>query len=84
MYPNPVINELTIETYLFQETEKLSIDIIDNIGRLVAKGILVDENLNPGRHIHKFSVSELDEGVYTVKINLDRFVINRKLIVIDN
>jgi hypothetical protein len=84
MYPNPVINELTIETKLISETERLSVDIIDGIGRLVAKNILVAEHLGIGRHVHVIQVSDLPEGVYTVKVNIDRVVMMKKLIVIDN
>ena len=66
IYPNPVSEELIIESV---KNEKISFDIINSIGQIVYKGNLLDKttvntsNFNPGIYIVKLKVGK----VYTYK-----------------
>ena len=84
MYPNPVVNDLTIEVELYKSVDDLSIDIYDAAGQLVRKSIVMDIDLTPGTKKYKLNVADMAKGVYSVRINVGKHKINKKLIVISN
>jgi len=71
LYPNPVNNELNIETK--QTIEVSSISIYNTLGQLV----VVVPN---AKNITKIDVSSLSSGNYFVKINSDKGTANTKFI----
>jgi len=84
MYPNPVVNELTIELDVKKSIDELSVDIHDATGKLVRKNMIMDIALDQGIKKYKVNVSDMAKGVYSVQIKLDNQTIVKKLIVVSN
>ncbi|MEM9679101.1 MAG: T9SS type A sorting domain-containing protein, partial [Bacteroidota bacterium] len=78
MYPNPVKNQLTISTELF-EGEQLAYQISDIQGRLLTKGI-VDETASNGLNL---DVSRLRQGTYVVKLISKYRTVTEKIQVVN-
>jgi len=68
LYPNPVSDILYVNTNSFNEFE---FDILDLNGRIVSSG----------RSSETISFSDLQQGMYFVRINLNNNIITRKVIV---
>nr|WP_321221458.1 T9SS type A sorting domain-containing protein [uncultured Psychroserpens sp.] len=74
IYPNPVKNNLNIQTALNLQLE--SATIYDVRGRQV-----ITQNLKASNTLNTIDVSLLQEGVYFIKINLDTISTTKKFIV---
>jgi hypothetical protein len=83
IYPNPVVSEVTFELNVVRSINELSIDIYDSQGRLVMAKAVIDYDVEEGIKAYKLNVDEMAKGVYTVRVNMDNSIINRKIIVID-
>ncbi len=81
VYPNPAIDELSIELDL-KELSEVKISIWDANGKLVLKNAL-NRILESGKHAEKLDVKQLDSGVYQMKININSESIYSKLIILN-
>ncbi len=70
LYPNPANNNLMIETNI---TGKFQVEISDTKGAVLVKKELANNS--------RIDVSNLAEGVYTVKISNNNLIIIRKLLI---
>jgi len=84
MYPNPVVNEVTIELGVTKAVSDMSIDVFNAEGKLVRKNLVMDLDLSPGSKKYKMNVSQMAKGVYSVHVNLDNDKIVKKLIIVSN
>jgi uncharacterized repeat protein (TIGR01451 family) len=82
LYPNPVSSELIVELDIDKEIEDLNIQLYDKLGQLVKSNLLNRQNVNTGRNQYNIEVTDIPDGMYNVKINIDNEVIFKKLIVI--
>jgi len=82
LYPNPVSSELIVELDIDKEIENLNIQLYDKLGQLVKSNLLNRQNVNTGRNQFNIEVTDIPDGMYNVKINIDNEVIFKKLIVI--
>jgi len=83
IYPNPVVDELSIDLMVYQSVSEFSIDIFDAQGRIARKSLVMDLDVMEGEKKYRVSVSDLSKGIYTIKINMDGSQIVKKLIIID-
>ncbi len=84
MYPNPVVNELTVESIFKYSVSSMKGDIYDDTGRLVVRDILDIKNINLNKkQQHKLDVSELNQGLYTLKLQIDDHIIVKNFIVLN-
>ena len=79
VYPNPVLDILTIETKLVKN-ESISIIIYDLGGRIV-KYVVNNEFTFAGNHIFETKVSDLKTGIYLCKIQTKDKSETKKIIV---
>jgi len=83
IYPNPVVNELTLELVITKPVEDLTVNIFDAQGRIVRKNAIMDIDVSTGAKTYRIDVRDFSEGVYSMKIMLDRKEIVKKLIVVE-
>ncbi len=83
IYPNPVVDEMTLDLELGYDVADLNVNLFDAQGRIVRSNLIVDFDLATGKKLYKVNVKELAKGIYTIKVNLDRKQIVKKLIVIE-
>jgi len=81
MYPNPAVNELNFDFTIYNEVSDLTVNIFDASGRVVRKNAIVDIELENGNKLYRISLDDINEGLYSVHINMDGQSILRKLIV---
>jgi len=84
IYPNPVVNELIIDVNLNSNVEQLTIDIYDKLGRLIEDNIIEDSNVNVSSKEYKINTSNLPEGIYNIRVNMDDQFMLKKMIVVKN
>lgn len=78
-YPNPATNEVLIKCH-FDKPGTASIDMIDIQGRVVkqlARNITVKE----GYSVQSYSISDLADGIYTLRMHTTEGVKTEKLVV---
>lgn len=80
IYPNPVVDHLTIE-FLITLSTNVEIEMLDMFGRKV-KNILVNQFLEPGLRTIVLSTSELVSGNYYIRLKSDETQILRSLIIL--
>jgi len=78
-YPNPFNPSTNIEFYL-PKAEFVKLSIFDILGREIA--VLVDENVQAGKHRVTFDASNLPAGVYFYRIQAGKFQETRKFILL--
>ena len=83
IFPNPVVDELSIDISITRSVKKLTADLYNANGELVKSSLLIDYDLSQGDKSYKINVNDITGGVYSVKIQLDNKVITKKIIVID-
>ena len=83
IYPNPVVNELTLELSITREIDDLTVNIFDAQGRIARKNALMDIGVPVGVKTYNLNVTDLAKGVYSMKIQLDRREIVKKLIIVE-
>lgn len=78
-YPNPFNPSTNIEFYLpDQGTARL--DVVNVLGQEVA--IIFNGSLPSGTHRFRFDASELNSGVYIVRLNTDGRMLTRKIVLL--
>ncbi len=84
LYPNPVVDELTVELDSENTIGELKVHVLNAQGQTVKSNLILDVNVNPGQKAYKLDVKDLDNGIYTLKVIVDESkVINKKVIIID-
>jgi hypothetical protein len=78
-YPNPFNPSTNIEFYL-PKAEFVKLSIFDILGREIA--VLVDENVQAGKHSVTFDASNLLAGVYFYRMQAGKFQETRKFILL--
>ena len=78
-YPNP-FNPTTIINYELRVTNYVKLLVYDIQGREIT--VLVDQKQNPGTYSVDFSGSNLSSGVYFYKIEADKFVDAKKMVLV--
>ena len=79
LYPNPAKNSATI-SMLFEKDEYVVINVADVQGKEVMQTI--ERNVKAGSQQISFSVSQLNNGIYFVKLSYGSSVFKAKLIVL--
>jgi hypothetical protein len=64
IYPNPANNEINIKLYI-PETDILSLELINNIGKTISK--LYNQKTNKGMNVIKISLPQISLGSYSIK-----------------
>ena len=83
IYPNPVINELSVNLYSGLSINELRVDVLDTRGQEVSNHNISHNNMASGINNFKLNLSELAGGVYMIRFNIDHEIIMKKVIVIE-
>jgi hypothetical protein len=75
-YPNP-FNATTTISFDLPVSGNVRLEVYNIIGRLVE--MLVDENLDAGRHNIEWDASALSSGVYFYKLNADGNILTKRM-----
>ena len=78
-YPNPFTKTTTLE-FVGPERESVSLRVYDVLGRTVA--VLVEREMEGGRHTVHFDATELSSGVYFVRMTAGDFTETRRVSLI--
>ena len=78
IYPNPANSSATV-AFQSIKFEDYTIDVVNAMGQVVYTKTLV--NVAPGRTTHSLSVSDLSNGLYTVRISSNTGLISKRLLV---
>ena len=81
VFPNPVREELNVGLELFQNREKVTIRMYDNLGQLVQNSLVLDFNLDAGYKVYPIDVVEFQGGIYTLEIIVDNRIELRKVAI---
>ena len=84
LYPNPLVDELTIEMELSQEEEAVNYELRDSDGKLVRSQTILSSHLSAGRHLFYLDMSDLSPGTYVIRIQAGANVQTSPLIIVDN
>lgn len=76
IYPNPVVNQSNIESYL-PESGDMLLRVINSSGKIVEEYKF--DNLPAGKHTTAVNVQNLPSGIYYVQISLENRTTIRKL-----
>jgi Tfp pilus assembly protein PilX len=78
IYPNPTHSELTFD-YFSLTNDIMEIEITDYLGRIILKE---ERKINEGSSNHNIYISELENGIYSIKIKLcqNNYLVNKKII----
>ncbi|MBN2779115.1 MAG: T9SS type A sorting domain-containing protein [Bacteroidales bacterium] len=68
IYPNPANDYINVE---FGENKTYNVVIFNNLGQKVREVLLTSYN-------NKINVNDLQSGIYTIKIQVDNVIINKK------
>jgi flagellar hook assembly protein FlgD len=79
-YPNPFnpITTIKFDIPSVQTRGNMSVRIYDSTGRLIE--ILIDEELEPGKHTVQWNATGFSSGVYFVRFQSDNYSQTKKLI----
>ncbi|HYV90532.1 MAG TPA: T9SS type A sorting domain-containing protein [Chitinophagales bacterium] len=77
IYPNPLSNSTTIY-FTLNEPQKVSLKIFDLNGRLIQT--LADDEFDSGEHQVEWNASNLEAGIYFLRMETATNSMNRKLI----
>jgi hypothetical protein len=78
-YPNP-FNPTTTIRFAMPKRSSVSLKVFDMLGREVTS--LVDEELQPAEYSIVFDANGLSSGMYIYRIQMDRFVQSKKLLLL--
>jgi PKD repeat protein len=78
VYPNP-FDETTNVVYRLSSGASVNLTLFDQTGRMV--DILVNENQPAGRYQLEYDGSQLDSGIYTLRLATDRGVYIARMVV---
>jgi len=82
MYPNPVYEQLTIELDMDNDVSNLKIQLLDRLGKLVKADMIDANDIRAGKNQFDIDVTNIPDGMYNVKINIDDDIVIKKLIVL--
>ena len=77
-YPNPFNPSTTIK-FSLPEAAVVNLSIYNTLGQKVAE--LVNTNLEAGRYTYRWDAGNVASGIYIYKLNTDKFVSARKMIL---
>jgi len=75
MYPNPVVEELVINVELDRTIENFNIQLFNRLGQLVRTNLLSVQNLKPGKNQFNVNVTDIPDGMYNVKVDMDNEIV---------
>jgi hypothetical protein len=78
LFPVPA-NEFTTLTFDLKTNSKVSIKLIDNLGREIKA--IENSNLSTGNHKYTIETNTLSSGIYFIQLNIDGKVLNKKLLI---
>ena len=78
IYPNPTEEDITL-SILLTETSTVHIELVDQRGRMVLNQKQT-ENLEAGIHTFRLPFSELNKGVYFVRVSDDRSTLTKIIV----
>ena len=78
-YPNP-FNPATAITFSIPDRMRAKLTVHDNLGREVA--VLIDEELEPGRHTATFDGSAVPSGTYIYRLESRGIVLSRQMTLV--
>ena len=79
-YPNPIIDEITVQFYLFQE-EEVKVKLYDMAGKLVLNDIAT--NLNSGINYMKLNLQSITAGPYNLVLETNFHRATKSLIKVE-
>ena len=79
IYPNPCADAVRLR-YLISDSGYLIFDLYDISGRKIRE--LVNRKVLPGKYEVEIDVSDLPDGVYVCKLQINNKVANKKLVVV--
>ena len=79
IYPNPAAEQTTL-SFNMPESSKLRISLYNEQGRLI--NIIADEYTTIGDHAISYNTASLKSGIYFVKFETEKYLLNSKLIVV--
>lgn len=79
--PNPATDFLTVELQLFQPLENVDLQLLDLTGHNV-KNIFSSKNLTTGQHNFQLNTTELNNGMYLLRLQTPRGVTVKKLLIL--
>lgn len=77
VYPNPVMNQATVE-FTLTEKNAVSIDVVDVLGRVVNK--ITETTLDAGQYQFELPAN-LASGLYSVRVNVNGYTTSRKIVI---
>ena len=83
VFPNPVVDELSVDITLGSDIEHLRMDIYNMYGQVVRANAIIDLDLKAGQVTYQLDVTDIDKGIYSIKISLDKQIVTKKVIKID-
>ena len=80
-YPNP-FNAATVITYDLPEESRISVVILDLLGREVAELVNHDQLQQPGRYTVRWNADKFTSGIYLIKMSTPQTTIIRKVMLV--
>lgn len=81
IYPIPVQNEINLEIDLVDRTGNIQVEVLNSLGEKVKSNIQFDY-LDAGKNLRSFSVADLSEGNYTVRIKIGDKIVNKPIVIV--
>ena len=82
VFPNPAVDQVSITVDLKRDTKNFTVDVIDQLGRRFRKALVMDVDLDKGIKTYNVDVSDLPKGMYTFQAKVDREVLVKKVLLI--
>ncbi len=79
LYPNPTVNEVSLN-YQLQDKNVVKVNIYDLSGRLVEE--VLNESQSAGKQIISHQVSNLNNGIYIITLQVGRQVSAKKMVIL--
>ncbi len=79
IFPNPMIRECNIR-YVLAQNNRVAVTVYDITGRQVKE--IINENQNAGVHYTKFTMIDLPQGVYFIKLDTKSDAVVKKVILV--
>ena len=83
VFPNPVVDNMTIEVTNDKPADQMNIKIYDGQGKQVNNIAILDIDLEIGSHKYEMDVSSLIAGIYYINVEIDEAVFTEKVIIVD-
>ena len=83
VFPNPVVDNMTIQVRNEKAAEQLSITLYDVQGKQISQLKLVDIDIEIGTHKYEMDVSSLDAGIYLINVEVDEELFTERVLIVD-